>query len=288
MEQVRTTRAIFRDKHRRVWELDFLRGVAVIAMCFDHLMCDFLYLPGWFSNYNQVQNPFIMKMAEFAKAYWNTTYTHGFRFYAHYLFVFVFLFLVGTSCALSRNNTRRGSLLFLFSLAFTGVTFVLKSFGIFSYGIVWGILHCIALSILCVSAVDELTKFDKRLNMFAPLAIGVIICAVGIEHRFWEFGGKNAADEVFNGAHLIEYILGTVRFGDDWFGLFPYVGAVFLGVYCGKALYAPRVSLMPALDGKWNKPINFVGRHALVMYVLHQIVLAGLVGVVCLCLGYRF
>lgn len=288
MEQAQATKAIFRDKCRRVWELDFLRGVAVIAMCFDHLMCDFLYIRGWFSNFDQVQNPFIMKIAEFASAYWATTGTFGFRFYAHHLFVFLFLFLVGTSCALSRDNTRRGSLLFLFSLVFTGATLVLKSVGIFDDGIICGILHCIALSILCVAAVDNLTAFDKNINKYAPLAIGVIICAVGIELKFWEFGGRDATDQVFNAAHLFDYVMGTVPFGDDWFGLFPYVGAVFIGVYCGKALYCKRVSLLPKLDGKWNKPINFVGRHALIFYVAHQIVLAGLVGIICLCLGYKF
>ncbi len=284
MEQAQATKAIFRDKRRRVWELDFLRGVAVIAMCFDHLMCDFLYIRGWFSNFDKVKNPFIMKMAEFARAYWQST----FRTYAHYLFVFLFLFLVGTSCALSRDNTRRGSLLFLFSLVFTGATIVLKNFGIFDDGIVWGILHCIALSILCAAAVDNLTKFDKHVNLYAPLVLGVVICAAGIGLKFWTFGGRDATDSVFDASHLFAYVFGAIRFGDDWFGLFPYVGAVLIGMYAGKALYSERVSLFPRLDGKWNKPINFVGRHALIFYVAHQVVLAGLVGIVCLCLGYRF
>ena len=37
--------------------------------------------------------------------------------------------------------------------------------GIMSDGIVFGILHCIALSILCVAAVDVVTRFNKRVNL---------------------------------------------------------------------------------------------------------------------------
>ncbi len=262
-----------------------MRGVAVIAMCFDHFMCDFVYLDGWFTNFDEVNNSFINKMVEFARAYWATGYTYnaGFRFFAHYIFVFLFLFLVGTSCALSRDNTKRGSLLAVVALAFTGVSFVLREMGVLNYGIVFGILDCIALSILCASAVDIATKRVKWLNLYLPLVLGVTICAIGISREFWVM----RYDRVFDSSHLIGYILGGNAYGDDWFGLFPYVGAVLIGMYWGKAVYSTRVSLLPMLDGKWNRPINFVGRHALIFYLAHQILLSGIVMLTCLCLGYK-
>jgi len=279
--------ALYRDKRRaRVWELDFLRGVAVIAMCFDHLMFDFSFLPWWFENYYEVGNSFIIKLNAFADAYWDSTYSFGFRFWAHHLFVFLFLFLVGTSCAFSRDNVRRGAGLGVVAMAFTGISFVLKAFGIMEDGIVFGILDCIALSILCAAAVDIATKKCKPLNLYLPLILGVAICGAGIGVKFWNLGVP--FDDEFTTSHLIGYIMGTRGFGDDWFGLFPYVGAVLIGMYFGKAFYAERRSILPRLDGKWNKPINFVGRHALIFYIAHQVMLAGLVGLVCLCLGYRF
>ena len=257
------TKPIFRDKRRRVWELDFLRGFAVLAMCFDHLMFDLMAFRSWFSNSYEVNNPFMNKLSELASAYWNTSRLDniGFRFWAHYIFVFLFLFLVGVSCALSRDNTKRGSLLGFVALAFSGVSFVLKAMGIMSDGIVFGILH------------------------YAPLAIGLVIIAVGIGKNFWSM--VYPFDYAFNDDHFLGYVLGTHAYGDDWFGLFPYVGAVFLGMYWGKAVYSERLSLLPALGGKWNKPINFVGRHALLFYLAHQVAIAGLVIIVCLCLGYK-
>ena len=67
------TKPIFRDKRRRVWELDFLRGFAVLAMCFDHLMFDLMAFRSWFSNSYEVNNPFMNKLSELASAYWNTS-----------------------------------------------------------------------------------------------------------------------------------------------------------------------------------------------------------------------
>ena len=171
MENAIATKAIFRDKKRRVWELDFLRGIAVIAMCFDHLMFDFYAIQFWFSNWFKVDNAVIRELSAFAEAYWYST----FRFYAHFIFVFLFLFLVGTSCAFSRDNVRRGSALAVVSLAFTGVTLGLIPMGLMEQGVIFGILHCIALSILCAAAVDTASKRTCRCCsalLYAPSASG--------------------------------------------------------------------------------------------------------------------
>ncbi len=282
MEISAENNSLIMPKKKRVWELDFLRGVAVIAMLFDHFMCDFVYLPWWFINYREIDSPFIHAMVNFANAYWDS----AFRFWAHYIFVFIFLFLVGTSCAFSRDNVKRGSMLAVVAMAFTGGSMVLRVMGVLEDGIIFGILDCIALSILCAAAVDNATKRVKPLNIYAPLVIGVTILAVGISQEFWLM--EYNYDSSFDASHMIGYILGTHAYGDDWFGLFPYVGAVLVGMYWGKTAYAARESLLPMLDGKWNKPFRFVGRHALIFYILHQAVLSGLVAVTCMIIGYRF
>lgn len=259
-----------------------LRGIAVIAMCFDHLMCDFVYLPGWFSNYKQINNSFIVQMVEFAKTYWNS----DFRFWAHYIFVFLFLFLVGTSCAFSRDNTRRGALLFVVAFVFTGGTLIMKQVGVLDDGIYFGILDCIALSILIAAALDTATKPFKEFNVFLPLVLGVGVIAAGIGCKFWVHTG--IYDKSFDITHIVDYVFGSRAYGDDWFPIFPYVGAVLCGLYWGKAVYSTRNSLLPMLDGAWNKPFRFVGRHALIAYIVHQGVLSGIVMLVCSCLGYTF
>lgn len=282
MNGTAAAKPIFKDKKRRVWELDFLRGVAVIAMCFDHLMFDLQIQTTrsrWFANFKEVGNAFIEWSCASAYDYWYST----FRFWAHYIFVFLFLFLVGTSCAFSRDNTRRGALCGVAAIAFTGISFVCKAMGLMDDGVVFGILHCIALCILCCAAVDILTSFDKHVNLYAPLVLGFGILLAGILTQFWIVDWDRNG---FVDSHFTGYVLGTHAFGDDWFGLFPYVGMVLLGMYWGKAVYSRRMSILPVLDKKWHKPFTFVGRHALWFYFFHQPVLAGLVIVLCLCLGY--
>ena len=268
-----------------MWELDFLRGLAVIAMCFDHLMYNCSHPRDFFSNFKVGMNSFADKIYTLATAYWKSGYNDspGFRFWAHYIFVFIFLFLVGTSCAFSRDNTKRGSQLAVVALVFTGATMILRHVGILEDGIIFGILDCIALSILCASAVDIATKKYKLLNIYLPLVLGTVIIAVGISKQFWTIEW----DRAFDSSHLIEYIMGTRAYGDDWFGLFPYVGAVLMGMYFGKAAYSARRSLIPVLDGKWNKPFRFVGRHALLFYLAHQVVITGIIMLLGICLGYK-
>ena len=280
MVKTTSTKPIFRDKKRRVWELDFLRGLAVIAMCFDHLMFDLSHPYDFFSNFYEVENSFAAWAYDLASTYWDS----ALRFWGHYIFVFIFLFLVGTSSAFSRDNSKRGAICGLAALAFTGISFVIKEMGIMTYGIVFGILHCIALSILCVAAVDILTAWNKKVNLFAPLVLGIVILSVGISMRFWTMA--RPYDRVFTDSHFTGYVLGTHAFGDDWFGLFPYVGMVFLGAFWGKAVYSSRQSLFPRLNGKWNKPVTFVGRRAIFFYFLHQPVIAGIMILVGLCMGY--
>ncbi|MCH5157942.1 MAG: DUF1624 domain-containing protein [Clostridiales bacterium] len=288
---------IYRDKKSRAWELDFLRGVAVLCMCFDHLMYDFAYCKNWFEG-ARLANGFIDAVSAFAKDFYASYYTYGFRFWAHNIFVFLFLFLVGVSCSFSRDNIKRGSLLAVVSVAFTGVTYLMKSF---MQPIVFGVLHCIALSILCVAAVDIATKKIKWLNTYLPLVLGVIILAFAIysgsKYNLPYLPRYKNSDAEFQAAHLLEYILGVdsadvlsigATYGSDWFGLFPNVGMVLLGMYWGKSMYSVRRSHFPILDRAWHKPFTFVGRHALIFYLAHQVVMALIVGAVCLMAGYRF
>lgn len=284
MRTVTVNNAIYRDKRNRVWELDFLRGVSVIAMLIDHLMYDFGALNGWLSNFYEVNNPFITFMNRFAQDYWFST----FRLYAHPFFVFLFLFIVGTSCSFSRDNIRRGALLGVVALVFTGITYVCRAMGLMQYGVVFGILDCIALSILIAAAVDIATAWNKKFNVIAPLVLGVLILAFGIADKFWNycFDMSMWDSTGFKSENLIKYIMGTRAYGDDWFGIFPWVGFVLVGLYWGKTAYKRRASLLPKLDGKWNRPFTFIGRHALAFYILHQALLTGLVILLCLCLGY--
>lgn len=89
---------------KRIWELDFLRGLAIIMMVFDHIMYDFAYLPGYFSNFYDVNHPLFNWLNDFARLYWNSTL----RFFGREFFVLLFLLISGISFTFSKDNFKRG------------------------------------------------------------------------------------------------------------------------------------------------------------------------------------
>ena len=60
--------------------------------------------------------------------------------------------------------------------------------------------------------------------------------------------------------------------GGDYFPLIPYLGYAFAGAAVITLFYGGGKSLLPKLDGGWNKPFRFVGKHTLLIVIVHQIV----------------
>jgi hypothetical protein len=66
---------------------------------------------------------------------------------------------------------------------------------------------------------------------------------------------------------------GFVRQGDDYFSPILVTTAIFGGACVGKTIYRKKKSLLPSwFNTAWGRPIAFVGRHTLFIYIVHQIV----------------
>ena len=53
--------------------------------------------------------------------------------------------------------------------------------------------------------------------------------------------------------------------------------AVFMfGAAFGKIFYEKKTSLLPKLDGKWNKPLLFMGRYTIWFYLGEPVVVYGI------------
>ena len=76
------------ERTDRAWELDFLRGVALILMLTMHL--------GWDLRYE-----FGLNAADFLESNW-------YYFWIHPLNLVLFVGVAGVCCAFSRNNLKRG------------------------------------------------------------------------------------------------------------------------------------------------------------------------------------
>ena len=61
-----------------------------------------------------------------------------------------------------------------------------------------------------------------------------------------------------------------------------------MGAFLGELLYKKRQTLFPKLDKAWHKPFSYVGRHALLIYIFHQVVSIVVIVLMFLLAGYRF
>ena len=87
----------------RIWELDFLRGVCVLLMIFDHFMFDIagLFDKAWIATGKEN----IIQIVELAQNYINNS---TLRTTTQHIVVWIFALLCGISCSFSRSNLKRG------------------------------------------------------------------------------------------------------------------------------------------------------------------------------------
>ncbi len=232
--------------NNRFWEIDFLRGIAIIMMIIFH----FLYDLNFFGIYHL------------------QLYSGNILFFL-YSIGLIFLLLVGISLTLSYNKAKkifnekqlilkflkRGSKIFILGLIITVVTWIYLKNGF----IIFGVLHCIGISII--------VSYPLLKYRFLNLIIGLIFIILGIILNFFTFS--------FNWLLWLgftPYQFYTV----DYFPLLPWLGVVLIGIFLGNSLYPNSESKFKLKKLDRFKIIRFccfLGRHSLLIYFLHQPIL---------------
>ncbi|MFI0849464.1 heparan-alpha-glucosaminide N-acetyltransferase [Mesorhizobium sp. IMUNJ 23232] len=229
---------------RRIEWLDVARGVALLAMAVYHITWDLEFfgyvLPG-------------------------TTGFGGWKLFARCI-ASSFLFLVGVSLMLAHgrdirwaNFWRRFAMVAGAALAISIATYVAMP-GAFIF---FGILHQIALASLLGLAFLRLPAALTLLVAVAVVALPQVFRAEFFSHpALWWVG-----------------LAPTNPRSNDYVPLFPWFGAVLLGIAAARfavdtGLTARLATLNP---GRWSNPLQFLGRHSLAFYLIHQPVLIGCV-----------
>ena len=228
---------------RRYWEIDAARGVAILMMVTFHVVYDLDY---------------------FGSA--DIGATSGFwRMFAQAT-ASLFLLLVGVSLTLSHSRAagrlagmalplkyvRRGARIFLYGMAITVVTWLFLPDGV----ILFGVLHCIGLSIILAYPVLRHRWLSPFLGV-ACIAAGIVVSSVeaNTDLLLW-LGVRTGGMYMF-----------------DYFPLLPWLGVVLLGVFLGGMLYpgGERRLHPPDVTG-WPMAglLSWMGRHSLAIYLVHQ------------------
>lgn len=238
-----------RKPFTRLWEVDALRGVAIIMMVVYHLLFDLSSLGGYDID----------------------VYTGFWRYWARAT-ASLFILLVGVSLTLSLARAgragpgaslfpkflRRGVGVFACGLLVTAATGLLFPQAIVTFGI----LHFIGASIVLAYPFLRLGWPNLLLGL-AAIALGLAVAGATLPFPWLLWLGLPPA--------------GYMTF--DYFPLLPWFGLVLLGVWLGGALYPGHTRRFSLPDLGAALPVRLLGamgRRSLLIYLLHQPVLMGI------------
>lgn len=227
---------------KRIWELDALRGLALLGMMGIHFVYDLVDLFG----------------------VWNWQQPAWYLFFKNN-YGAVFFLISGISVTLGSHPVKRGAQVFLCGFLCTGVTLGMYLLGFAGKGIIiyMGVLQCLGLCMM-------LWPLFRRCPDWTLTALGLAMMIAGWYLRTQSF------------SFWLLTPLGFAPYGftsSDYFPLLPNLGYFLLGAVVGKRVYAGRTSLFP----RETPPLGlfrWMGRHSLMIYLLHQPVLAAIVAAI--------
>jgi len=237
----------------RFFEIDMLRGLAIILMIFGHILWDLDYFG-------------IMPMN-------NAVYSIIQKAVPPLFFLLVGVSLIVAEKKMENSNPKNERKYYLNTIS--------RGLKIFNLGMVltigsllfipdkpvfFGVLHCIGLSVI-LSAI--FLKFRKYNLLIALILIfsGTILAQQYIENP--------TSFQLLIGLHPADIWSHTV----DYFPLLPWFGICLLGIVIGDWLYSgeERRFRMPDLSNyRPIKMVQWFGKHSLSIYLLHQPIIAGI------------
>jgi len=241
---------ILREAADRFWEIDLIRGMAIVIMICFH----FLYDLNYFS------------ITQFS------LYTGSFFFLA-YGTASIFILLVGISLTLKYHRLEqkipnnqifplflhRGIKIIILGFIITIITF----WYIPDRVIIFGILHFVGVSIIL--------SYPFIIYKDINILLGLVIIILGIYIQiftvdvYW-----------FLPLGLVPNRFSTI----DFFPLFPWFGIVLIGIWIGNFAYKDgkrRYQIKDLSDNFIISILCFLGRNSLFIYFLHQPILFSLI-----------
>lgn len=176
----------------------------------------------------------------------------------------VFLFIAGCMCPLSRSNARRGLVYGATALAIWAVT----TLAAVDDAINFGIIYCMAACTLVAAGLQRLGLLPKGYVAAAILFVA-FLALLGLQGGTVLGGHLELPSEWFSTRWFDWLGLPGPGFSSgDYYPLLPYLLLYLAGSSCG-SVWAKTGYPDWAINATLN-PLNLIGRHALLIYILHQ------------------
>lgn len=231
--------------HKRYTVLDGLRGLALVNMIIYHAIWDLVYLFGFNWKWYQSDAAHIWQQA----------------------ICWTFVLLSGFCLPLSKQRFKRGAEVFLAGAGVSVVTILLMP----ENQVLFGVLTLIGSCMLLLSLLNPLFK---RCNATIGFLVSFILFLF-TEHISQGYLGLGAwrlleLPREWYCNYITAYLGLPAKdfYSTDYFGLLPWL-FLFTAGYFLYHLFSRR-KLFPYLEKGRLKPLEWIGRHSLIIYILHQ------------------
>lgn len=240
----------------RIYLMDELRGFAVFCMVFYHGFYTLAYL------YNLQAGLILLNFFMPAEPY----------------FAGLFMLIAGVSSDLSHSNLKRGVKLLGIALAVTLVTYFVVPQDV----IVFGILHFLAVCMILYGLLKPISDRFRFSWVQIAACAALFLCTKGISRGYLGLSpqlGVMLPDVLYRTNWLAPLGIFNSKFvSSDYFALLPWIFVFAAGTFLGKLAAQGK---FPAFAYPSRIPFfSWIGRHALILYIVHQPVIYGVCYVV--------
>ena len=222
----------------RVYIIDALRGLSILLMVVYHLHFDF-YEQGIIGR-NVIFSPLVRFLQTF--------------------FASLFILMSGISCRFSRNNLKRGLLMFAAGMAVTAVTYLYDPDLIVRFGI----LHFLG------AAAVLFALLQKPLDRLIPKAAAPFLCVL-LAILTWDL-----PNHTYGVRWLWMFGFPPPNFiSSDYFPILPNIFIYLFGTWLGTYIAAGR---FPSWFYRFRcRPLEWIGKKTIWVYLVHQPVCVAIV-----------
>lgn len=266
---------------KRVHEIDFIRGFLMILVLLDHFI---LSLGESANDWYRITNvAFCLQLSEACSFYWDSVA----RSLIRPMVLFGFTFISGISCAFSKDNWKRAGLMVLVYMGVSIVTNIMQATMGSGFRIDFNVIGVLAFSTLiyCFFQKKSWRTLSALVLLFSFITLFIIPMLMTIPNItkafvpvLWTPGFIRSSWDPATLSFVFhdfpsEAASATMGLSiGDHMPLFPYIVFFFLGALISKFVYKERKSLIKNRYD-FERPVCFVGRHALWFYLGHQVVI---------------
>ncbi len=230
---------------KRIYVLDELRGLFIVLMVLYHLLYDLVFIFG-------INLPFyardIMPLQP--------------------IIPIGFATIAGIGCFISGKNVRRGLIVFGCGLVISVATLIFMP----GQAVIFGVLSMLgAGTVLCGVVKKLLLKVNPLVGGVVATLLFVVTFNLIYNSPVPDFIASSPLYQ--SGVLLVIGYPAPGFYSSDYFPIIPWVFAIFLGFFMGRVLLKNPPNF---IYNSYIKPLGFIGRHSLLIYMLHQPVIYGL------------